>query len=536
VGELGRVTPGNSNNVRAEPKKTGKLLGKIPGGDSFEVLAGPECADGLNWWQVRYGDVEGWTVEAAGLDYWLEPYDPSKPEVLTPTNEVNYNYEGIAFQLDPALASSVTATHLAPVVDDPNYDPPSPIAPEGLQFTFVDSNGEILKLSLRVYSVADYKKAYEFAERDINQLSQLLTDDPGWLAPAKDERIPLLSVVNPPQLLRARVNELEFANGSGYRFLAQYAFDVREIVNPLEYLFSGLTYDQQYYVFAKAIVTTPLLVDKSTQFGLDFETNFDSYRDGILKSINAAKPEDFTPNLDLLDGLIRSLRVHGPEFKVTVDNEVTHVQYDNVSFDVASSFAKAAFYKIDQASWETMSPLPQHVCLYLASDPTTIGLASTQICIIPTERMDDYVKEIRQLVKDKPTFENPDGRAFIPIPFNGAAQLIHAQVSYIDTDTLQGVRFVTRYAQMDYYIGGNTLRYNFSGVTRGGKYIVFVEQGVNTALLSSDIPTNAQIANINADPPKYYKRIVETLNAGTTADFAPNLETLDAIVQSIHFN
>jgi hypothetical protein len=68
VGALGRVTPGNANNVRETASKVGKLLGKIPAGETFEVLDGPKCVDGLNWWQVRYQNIEGWTVEAAGLD------------------------------------------------------------------------------------------------------------------------------------------------------------------------------------------------------------------------------------------------------------------------------------------------------------------------------------------------------------------------------------------------------------------------------------------------------------------------------------
>ncbi len=536
IGGMGRVTPGNSNNVRDEAKKTGKLLGQIAGGEVFNVLDGPICADGLNWWQVRYGELQGWTVEAAGKDYWLEPYDPSKPEKLTPTDDFTYEYEGIRFKLDPALAASVTAFHLAPVVDDPNYDPPSPIAPEGVEFSFANSNGKTIKLSLRVYSVEDYKKAYEFAERDINKLSQMLADNPGWLSPDGKEKIPVLSIVEPPMLMRARANELGFTNGSGYRFLAEYSYDVREILNPLEYLFSGVTYDQQYYVMARAQVTTPLLADKMTQFGAEFEDHFETYRSDIIKSLVKAKPEEFGPNLDLLDGLMQSLQVHGPQFKVTVDNDITHIQYDNISFDVASSYAKAATFQIDQASWETMSPLPEHVCLGLHSDESHIVNTRTNICFIPTERMDEYVKKIRQLVKDKPTFEVPDGRTRIPIPFNGAAQLMHSQVNYIETDALQGVRFVTRYAQMDYYIGGNTLEYNFSGVTRGGKYIIFLQFGVSTKLLSDKVPSTAQLSNLLKDPPKYYKQVVDTLNSGTSADFNPNLEIFDAIVQSIRFS
>lgn len=525
VGAMGSVTAGNSNNVRDKASKTGKLLGQIPGGETFEVLAGPTCADGLNWWQVRYGNLEGWTVEAAGIDYWLEPYDPSKPETLTPTDGINYEYEGIRFQLDPAFAASVTVTHIAPVVDDPNYDPPSPIAPEGVGFTFADSSGKTLPFSFRVYSVADYKKVYEFAERNVTNLSTLLADDPGWMPPTGDEDIPLLAEVVPPMLMRARVKKVEFGNGSGYQFLAEYSFDVHEIINPLQYYFSGLTYDGQYYVIAESKVTTPLLADKVTQHGLDFEKKFESYRREIIDNINKTKSEEFAPDLSLFASFIRALHIHGPSFKVTTDSELTHVQYENIRFDVPSAFAKNVDYKISPASWKTMKALPEHVCF-------SAGLL---LCIIPTEGMEWYVKGLNPFLKEKPPLTVADEKTYIPTPVAGVAKLIYAQVHYIDTDVLQGVRFLTSYAQIDYPIGGESLFYNFSGLTRGGKYIVFLEAGASTTVLPEANHTNAQMEIINANPVKYYQSIIDKLNPASSTDFNPNLEILDAIVQSIDF-
>ncbi len=524
VGAMGRVTPGNSNNVRAEASKTGKLLGQIPGGESFDVLDGPTCADGLNWWQVRYGDLEGWTVEAAGIDYWLEPYDPSKPEVLIPTNGIEYTYEGISFELDPALAASVTASRLAPVEDDPNYDPPSPIAPEGIAFTFADSNGNTLPFSFRVYSVDAYKKVYKFAEQYVNDLSKLLADDSGWTPPAGDEDIPLLAEVVPPMLMRARINKVQFANGSGYQFLAEYSFDVHEIINPLQYYFSGLTCDLQYYVIAESKVSTPLLADKVTQHGLDFEKKFESYRSEVIKTIKNAKPEEFMPNLSLLAGLMRTLRIHGPSFKVTTENEVTHVQYENIRFDVPSAFAKDVDYKISPANWVTMNAMPEHVCFS----------AGISLCIIPTEGMDWYVKGLNPFLKDKPPLTVADEITSIPTPTAGVKKLIYAQVRYLDNDVLHGVRFLTSYAQMDYPIGDKDLYYNFSGLTRGGKYIIFLEAGADTTVLADANHSNAQMATINANPVKYYQSIIDKLNPASSTDFNPNLEMLDAIIQSIH--
>lgn len=73
VGQTGRVTPGAANNVRAEPLSSAELVGQIPGGESFTVLAGPTCQDNTAWWQVDYEGLIGWTQEGQGDTYWLEP-------------------------------------------------------------------------------------------------------------------------------------------------------------------------------------------------------------------------------------------------------------------------------------------------------------------------------------------------------------------------------------------------------------------------------------------------------------------------------
>jgi LysM repeat protein len=72
-GGQGRVTPGQPNTLRGQPNG-GATVGQIPGGGVFTVVAGPQCAGGINWWQVNYNGVVGWTGEGQGSTYWLEPY------------------------------------------------------------------------------------------------------------------------------------------------------------------------------------------------------------------------------------------------------------------------------------------------------------------------------------------------------------------------------------------------------------------------------------------------------------------------------
>lgn len=89
VGEWGQVSSGQSNNVRDIPSREGARVGQIPGSESFTVVDGPVCADGLVWWQVDYGGLVGWTVDGMDGEQWLfpavEPAAEIPPVVLSTT-------------------------------------------------------------------------------------------------------------------------------------------------------------------------------------------------------------------------------------------------------------------------------------------------------------------------------------------------------------------------------------------------------------------------------------------------------------------
>jgi len=75
-GEQARVTldPPLPSRVRAGPSTGSAYLTSIQPGRIFSVLSGPLCDfEGRWWWQIRFGDVEGWMAEGAGEEYYLEP-------------------------------------------------------------------------------------------------------------------------------------------------------------------------------------------------------------------------------------------------------------------------------------------------------------------------------------------------------------------------------------------------------------------------------------------------------------------------------
>lgn len=77
IGLIGRVLPGDANNVRDIPAASGNLVGSIPGEGVFIVVDGPECDPaGRAWWLVDYDGIVGWTVEGQGEEYYLEPVTP----------------------------------------------------------------------------------------------------------------------------------------------------------------------------------------------------------------------------------------------------------------------------------------------------------------------------------------------------------------------------------------------------------------------------------------------------------------------------
>lgn len=75
VNSLGQVTPGEPNWVHANPVRTSEKIGEIPGGERFTVIAGPICdaSSGMNYWQVSYQSLIGWTSEGLNGQYWTQP-------------------------------------------------------------------------------------------------------------------------------------------------------------------------------------------------------------------------------------------------------------------------------------------------------------------------------------------------------------------------------------------------------------------------------------------------------------------------------
>ena len=63
VGKTGTVNVADGINVRKDPGKAGAVVLKLKNGDKVTILDGPKSVDGLDWYQVKAGDVTGWVAK-----------------------------------------------------------------------------------------------------------------------------------------------------------------------------------------------------------------------------------------------------------------------------------------------------------------------------------------------------------------------------------------------------------------------------------------------------------------------------------------
>lgn len=79
VGRAGRTTSNTPSRLRDNPG--GAQIGQIDPLDTFQILEGPTCVDGINWWRVEVNGVVGWTAEGMDGTYFIEMLEI----VATPT-------------------------------------------------------------------------------------------------------------------------------------------------------------------------------------------------------------------------------------------------------------------------------------------------------------------------------------------------------------------------------------------------------------------------------------------------------------------
>jgi hypothetical protein len=162
---------------------------------------------------------------------------------------------------------------------------------------------------LSLYDADRFREVNPNAGPMLDELQSLLQTQP-----AAPEVVPLLSVFGAAQMITTGVEYLDFEGGTGVRLVTQYGQAVWPINNfDLFYAFTGLSDDGSTLIVAIMPVANAALPDDPDEIvSGDMEGFMAGYEDYIVSTeamLNAAAPGSYTPNIELLDDLMRSIQL-----------------------------------------------------------------------------------------------------------------------------------------------------------------------------------------------------------------------------------
>jgi hypothetical protein len=231
---------------------------------------------------------------------------PSELATVTPEAAPDLCVTGFCLSYPPGLGFTAQAN-----TKPAQLEPDVWAEPEHLELLFngyplVDTR---LTPHLGVYDAGDFRAVNPNAGDMLDQLQELLGEQP-----AAPETIPLLPMFNAAQMITTDVEYIEFEGGSGVRFVTQYGQAVWPINNyDLFYAFTGLSTDGSRLVTAIMPVANQALPDDAEEVIAgdmdEFMQGYESYIESIQALLDSAPPGSFTPNLDLLDGMMRSIQL-----------------------------------------------------------------------------------------------------------------------------------------------------------------------------------------------------------------------------------
>lgn len=271
---------------------------------------------------------------------------PTTPPLSATTNlgsleEKTIVFEGINFSYPFSLAERASAHNIPAFIDPAGfmYDD----IPEHVRFDFSNpyttrapfakfqpggfpwlkhQNPESPEIwpQIYIFPTREYAEINPLAGERIGALKILLD---GNALPTGGE-LPVLPTFNSSQDFHSQLQPLTFQGGRGLRFVTRYSQGVAPIVNPVVfYTFQGLTEDGSLYVAAFFPLHVPFLPDQVQVEDWDaFNRGYQDYMADITSKMEKLDLDDFEPDLESLDALIRSM---------TILNNVTSIHSDTRS-------------------------------------------------------------------------------------------------------------------------------------------------------------------------------------------------------------
>ena len=208
------------------------------------------------------------------------------------------------------------------------------------------------------------------------------------------------------------------------------------------------------------------------------------------------------------------------------------VDVSGVAQGYSSQVVAAVPISTDRPLWDM---LPEHIVLTLEGYPVQDHLMKPQIFLYPVQEMSSY-QNVAHFAADLGALLQSQhlGQNLPYLPLYNAGQVMHAQVKFMDFQSGSGVRYLTQFDQALLPINNNELLYTFQGLTSDGRFYVAAVLPVNLPGLSADATvSDALPPEFFSNFPQYLANIVATLNQTAGSLYSPDLNALDALVQSI---
>jgi hypothetical protein len=227
------------------------------------------------------------------------PVQPTQP-ASGASGDISLNYSGVARDVTRETVAAVPAS-----ADGPAFE----VLPEYRRLTlqgYPNANHQS-KPQIFIYPVIGLTSTNASAGKMVADLQALLqTRQAGAQMPFMP--LPFSS----KQAIDIQVQSLDFKGGTGVRFLTQFANGMAPVNNQqLIYSFQGLTSDGKYYVAAILPVINPKL-PAGDQFEAGQAKMGQEYLDYLFKTsamLSQQPADSFTPDLNKLDALVRSIEV-----------------------------------------------------------------------------------------------------------------------------------------------------------------------------------------------------------------------------------
>lgn len=228
-------------------------------------------------------------------------------EAAAPSEETYFEHVGIRLYYDPQL-----------VID---IDPPIETIPAssggGYEYAhpaFVHFNLYMEQAQVYVVPVQEYEKVLDIAPGIIADINRLTDNIDNFSDCAPELPLGTFFHVCDHQQFNSNLSGLDFANGSGFRFVSVYGIQDMVPVDDenLVYVFQGITDDGKYYIKAVVRLLHAQLPEVGeippNVYAAEDIATVQQYFQGFEQLLNQNEA-DFSPKLDWIDAFLHSLRV-----------------------------------------------------------------------------------------------------------------------------------------------------------------------------------------------------------------------------------